>query len=61
MENTKPKLVPSIYYIAIIYVQSEGFCFRFCILLKSEPHLALISAKFTAFLDLWWLFQLAYM
>ena len=38
MENTKPKLVPSIYYIPIIYVQSEGFCFCFCFLLKSEPH-----------------------
>ena len=38
MENTKPKLVPSIYYIPIIYLQFEGFCFRFCFLLKSEPH-----------------------
>ena len=40
MENTKPKLLPSIYYIPIIYLQFEGFCFRFrfCFLLKSEPH-----------------------
>ena len=37
MENTKPKLVPSIYYTPIIYVQFEGFCFRFCFLLKSKP------------------------
>ena len=38
MENTKPKLVLSIYYIPIIYLQFERFCFRFCFLLKSEPH-----------------------
>ena len=30
MENTKPKLVPSIYYIPIIYLQFEGFWQNSC-------------------------------
>ena len=50
MENTKPKLVPSIYYIPIIYLQFEGFCFRFCFLLKSSHTLPMISVKFFALL-----------
>ena len=46
MENTKPKLVLSIYYISIIYVQSEGFCFCFAFCWRASYTLSLISAKF---------------
>ena len=46
MENTKPKLVLSIYYISIIYVQSEGFCFCFAFCWRASYILSLFSAKF---------------